>query len=302
MSDRFLALKVFVRVARLGSFSCAARELGLSQPSVSRIMAELEREVGAALIMRSTRALALTDAGMDYLGRAEALLDALEEADLAARGTGELRGSLKIGISSSFGAREVIPSLPDFCAAHPALSVQLAVDDQYQNLIAEGVDVAFRFGVLTDSSATAKLLDRTPRLVLASPSYLKTHGRPTTPDALTKHAIVIGPAGGGPSQWSFAKEGRRVAPQIQAKVSANSNEAAVTAAIAGMGIVSTVYWGCRSELEQGRLVELLADWSRESIPLHAVFAAGRATKAAARAFVDHFGTCLAERRRRPPGL
>ena len=299
MRDRFLALKVFARVARLGSFSRAGRELGLSQPSVSRIVAELERDVGVALITRSTRALILTEAGADYLGRAEALLDGLEEADLAARGTGELRGSLKIGVSSSFGIREVIPSLPSFMNRHPGLTVQLAVDDQYQNLIVEGVDVAFRFGTLPDSSATARLLDTSPRLIVASPAYLEEVGHPTFPDELTGHSIVLGPGGNSPGLGSFEKGARRARPHIDGRLTASSNEAAVTAAVEGVGLVSTVLWGCRRELERGRLVQLLADWKTEPVPLHAVFAAGRATKPAARAFVDHLAGRLAERRRAP---
>src|ERR1700749_3806885 len=114
MSDRLHALRLFVRVARTGSFSRAGRELGLSQPSASRIVAALEREVGAALLTRTTRALTLTEAGADYLARVEPILAALEEADHAARGTGELRGTLRIGISSSFATREVIPRLGAF--------------------------------------------------------------------------------------------------------------------------------------------------------------------------------------------
>jgi DNA-binding transcriptional LysR family regulator len=300
MRDRLVALKVFTRVARLSSFSRAARELGLSQPSVSRITAELEREVGAALITRTTRAVILTDAGVDYLERIEPLLDALEEADLAARGTGELRGSLKIGLSSSFGIREVIPSLPSFASEHPLLSVQLAVDDQHQNLIIEGVDVAFRFGSLSDSSATARLLDASPRLILASPKYLRQAGQPMTPDQLSGHSVILGPAGGAPNLWSFEKGGRRERAQIEGRLSASSNEVAVSAAVAGMGIVSTVYWGCRRELESGELLPLLTDWTTETVPLHAVFPAGRAAKAAARSFVNHLATRLAETRRALP--
>ena len=178
MSDRILALKVFVRVARLGSFSAAARNLGLSQPSASRVVATLEREVGAALISRTTRALALTEAGIDYLNRVEPLLAALDEADHAARGTGELRGTLRVGLSSSFAAREVIPDLPPFISRHPALRVDLAIDDQYQNLVVEGVDVALRFGALANSNATARLLDSSPRLLIASPGYLRQAGTP----------------------------------------------------------------------------------------------------------------------------
>src|SRR5262252_514109 len=127
MSDRFQALRLFARVAHTGSFSAAARELGLSQPSASRIIAELETEVGAALVIRTTRAVTLTETGSDYLARIEPILAALEEADHAARGGGELRGHLRIGMSSSFSVREVIPRLPAFLAQHPRLRISIAV-------------------------------------------------------------------------------------------------------------------------------------------------------------------------------
>src|SRR5690348_11879485 len=130
MSDRLAALRLFTRVARRGSFSAAARELGLSQPSASRTIAELEREVGAALLVRTTRAVALTDAGEDYLARIEPILAALDEADHGARGGGELRGVLRVAASSSFTTRVVIPVLPSFVATHPKLRVELRLSDR----------------------------------------------------------------------------------------------------------------------------------------------------------------------------
>ena len=168
MNDRLFALRLFVRVARVGSFSAAGRELGLSQPSASRILALLEREIGVALLMRTTRAVTLTEAGADYLARIEPILAALEEADHAARGTGELRGTLCIALSSSFGVRELIPRLPSFLELHPTLRIDLRMNDYRQELVQDGVDVAFRFGALTNSSATA----RRPRLAAPAASRL----------------------------------------------------------------------------------------------------------------------------------
>src|SRR5271169_2001681 len=172
MADRLLALRTFVRAAHSGNFSRAGRELGLSQPSVSRILAQLEKEVGAALLVRTTRAVTLTDAGADYLARIEPLLSALEEADHAARGTGELRGVLRIALSSSFGVREVIPRLPEFLERHPALRIDLSVSDARQDLVVDGVDVALRLGLLANSAATARKLAQAPCLLVASPVYL----------------------------------------------------------------------------------------------------------------------------------
>ena len=133
MSGSLIALRLFVRVARLGSFSRAGLELGLPQPSVSRIIRGLEREVGAALLTRTTRAVVLTEAGSEYLARVEPILDALEEANHVVRGTGELRGELRIGLASSFAVREIIPRLPNFMGRHPALRVNLILDDQRQD-------------------------------------------------------------------------------------------------------------------------------------------------------------------------
>ena len=194
MKDRLTALKLFVRAGHMGNFSSAGRELGLSQPSASRLIAALEAEVGATLFNRTTRAVTLTDAGATYLTRVEGILAALNEADHEARGTGELRGVLRIGTASSFVLREIIPRLPKFLAAHPALRVELVSNDRYQDLVTEGIDVAFRWGSLPDSSASARKLMDDPRILAAAPSYLKERGTPLMPSDLAQHAVIIGPA------------------------------------------------------------------------------------------------------------
>lgn len=291
MSDRLFALRLFARVARLGSFSKAGREFGLSQPSASRIMAELEREVGAALLTRTTRAVTLTEAGSDYLARIEPILLALEEADHAARGTGELRGLLRIGLSSSFGARVLIPSLPAFVARHPALRLDLVMTDQRQDLVGEGVDVALRLGQLQDSSATARLIGVSPRVAVAAPAYLEQAPALEAPADLAQHALIIGPT--GPlTAWSFKRDGRAISLRIDARLSVSANEGAVAAAVAGLGIVSTSAWGCRAELESGALRRVLADWDMGQVEIHAVFPAGRAAKPSARAFTDYLARSL----------
>ncbi|MBR0765999.1 LysR family transcriptional regulator [Bradyrhizobium japonicum] len=144
MTDRLLALTLFVRVAHTGSFSRAGKDLGLSQPSASRHIASLEREVGAALFARSTRAVVLTEAGADYLAKVEPALAILEEATQAIHGKRVLRGVLRIGLSPSMAIREVIPRLPAFISKHPALRIDLAMDDGRQDLIRSAIDVAIR--------------------------------------------------------------------------------------------------------------------------------------------------------------
>jgi DNA-binding transcriptional LysR family regulator len=292
MSDRLFALRLFTRVARTGSFSRAGEELGLSQPSASRIVAELEREVGTALMTRTTRGLTLTEAGSDYLERIEPILAALEEADHAARGTGELRGSLRVALTLGWGVREVIPLLPAFMRLHPALHIDLLMDDRHQDLIADGIDVALRFGVPADSRAIARHLGATPRLLVASPDYLARAGSPDTPESLASHEVIYGPLGIGLETCTFQRDGRTTSVRVEGRLTTSVNMAAVAAAVAGLGIASAALWNCRAELASGALVRVLSDWTMEPMQLHAVFTAGRAAKPAARAFVDYLAATL----------
>lgn len=285
MNDRLTALKLFARAARVGNFSSAGRELGLSQPSASRLIAALEAEVGATLFSRTTRAVTLTDAGTTYLTRVESILVALDEADHEARGTGELRGVLRVGTSSSFVLREVIPRLPKFLSAHPALRVELLSNDRYQDLVLEGIDVAFRFGSLPDSSATARKLAEDPRVLAAAPSYLGEHGTPLVPSDLAQHAVILGPAHLSPT-FSFSKDGRVASVRVKSQLTVTINEGAIAAATAGMGIVATALNSARVELECGALVRVLTDWDFGSMEVNALFVSSKAIKPAARAFTD----------------
>jgi DNA-binding transcriptional LysR family regulator len=287
MSDRLFALRLFTRVARTGSFSRAGREFRLSQPSASRIVASLEREVGAALFTRTTRAVTLTEAGADYLARVESILGALDEADHAARGTGEIRGLLRVGLSSSFAVREVIPRLPPFMACHKELRIDLLMSDQRQDLLGDGVDVALRFGPLPDTSATARKIGNVQRLLAAAPAYLDKAGRPATPADLADHAIIMGPAGLEADGWTFRRDKETVTARIESRLAISANEGAIAAAVAGLGIVSTGYWGCLAELKSGALLPVLTDWQMATAEVHALFPAGRAAKPAARAFADY---------------
>ena len=292
MSDRLTALRVFVRVAHAGSFSRAARELGLSQPSASRLIAILEKEIGAALFTRSTRALTLTEAGAEYLLRVEAALAGLDEAEYVARGTGESRGVLRVGASSSFTEHVIIPRLGEFLGRNPKLRIVLLISDQRQALITEGVDVAFRFGSLEDSTATARRLGSVERVLIASPAYLRRAGRPKAPADLNSHAIITGPM--GTDGWTFEKGGRRVSLRLQGRVVVSGNEGVVAAAVAGLGIATTGIIASRKELANQSLVRILPDWQMGSVDVHAVFPSGRAAKVAARALADHMALAFRE--------
>jgi DNA-binding transcriptional LysR family regulator len=290
MSDHLDALRLFVRVARRGSFSAAGRELGVPQSTVSRTIATLEREIGTSLLIRTTRALTLTDAGAGFLSRIEPILADLDEAEHAARGSDELRGLLRVGLGTSLGVRMVIPRLKPFIDRHPALQVELLLDDQRQNLILEGVEVALRFGTLSDSTATVRKLKTWPRLLAASPTYMKNAPALEKPADLFAHTMIIGPQGA--SDWSFRKGGTTASVRIDGRLRIPALEGALTAAAAGMGIVMATAAAIRRELDNGSLVQVLRDWDMGSVDMHAVFTGGRAAKASARAFVAYLQEAL----------
>jgi DNA-binding transcriptional LysR family regulator len=286
MKDIF-SLRLYTRVARLGSFSAAARECGLSQPQASRIVADLEAELGVRLLSRTTRAVVLTEAGGEFLARIEPILAALDEAEHSVREGGELRGLVRMSMPTSFGIRDVIPRLAAFAERHPNLHLQIQLGDRRQDLVRDAVDVALRLGRLPDSTATAKLIATIPRVVVASPDYLARRGAPETPEDLIRHRIVGGTAAAVPAAWKFRKDGEERDIKLEPHFSTDENEGAIAAAAAGIGVTSTSGWACRRELESGALVRLLRDWTLAGIPVHAYFPMGRATRAAARAVIDH---------------
>src|SRR5271168_2684850 len=286
MKDIF-TLRLFTRVARLGSFSAAARESGLSQSQASRLIADLEAELGARLLARTTRAVVPTEAGAEFLARMDPILAALDEAANSVREGEDFRGVLRISTPTSFGVRDVIPRLAGFAAKHPNLHIQLQLEDRRQDLVRDAVDVAIRLGRLPDASATAKLIARIPRMGVAAPSYLAREGTPAEPSDLARHRIVGGTATAVPTAWLFERAGEETRLDLEPHFSTNDNEGAIAAAVAGLGVTSTSGWSCRREREAGQLVRLFADWSMTDIEVHAYFPMGRETRAAVRAAVEH---------------
>lgn len=281
-----LTFRLYTRVARLGSFSAAARESGLAQSQVSRMVAELEASLGARLLSRTTRAVLPTEAGLEFLARMEPILAAIEDAENSVRETGELRGVLRVGMPSTLAIRVVIPRLSTFTERHPSLQVELLLDDKRQDMVREAVDVGIRVGPLPDSGGTARLIGKMHRVVVASPGYLDRCGTPLRPEDLVGHRIVRGPAGMTATSWQFERDGESTSIDVQPNVSTNDTEGALAAAVAGLGLTSTTSWACRREFESGALVQLIPEWKMADLPVHAYFPLGRATRMAARTFVD----------------
>jgi DNA-binding transcriptional LysR family regulator len=287
MSDRLQELTVFVRAAESGSFSQAARELGLSQPSVSRIIGELETRLGVKLLLRTTRRITVTDAGALLLTRAREVLADIEDAEDAARGVDSLRGTIRVTMPVMYGTRNIIPRLPKFLAAHPLLRVELSVSDERQDLVAEGTDVAIRLGPLGDSSFGARSLGMVPRLVVASRSYLAVRGTPKTPADLASHDCIFGPGQSGRASWSFTRHGAETSVDVRGRITTDSGPGVFACMLAGLGVAITSPVMAGPEIIAGTLVPLLKSYKLSPLEVHAVFPGGRRPSTKVRALVDY---------------
>jgi DNA-binding transcriptional LysR family regulator len=286
MSDRLQELTVFVRAAESGSFSRAARELGLSQPSVSRIIGELEARLGVTLLLRTTRRITVTDAGALFLDRAREILAEIEDAEDAARCVDSLRGIIRLALPIMYGTREVIPRLPKFLSAHPLLRLEMAVLDERQDLVADGTDVAIRVGELNDSAFGARRLATLQQIVAASPIYLKARGTPKTPADLASHDCIFGPGNFGRDSWSFTRNGSEISVDVRGRIHTNSGPGLAASVMAGLGIgmASTVMFD--AEIKAGALVPLLRGYTLATVDVHAVFPSGPRPSLKVRALVD----------------
>jgi DNA-binding transcriptional LysR family regulator len=244
------------------------------------------------LLLRTTRRVAMTDAGRVFLDRARQILGDLDDAENTARGVDSLRGTLRVALSGAFGIREVIPRLPGFAKQHPKLRIDLLMSDRTEDLIAEGADMALRLGPLTDSSFGARLLGKAPRLAVASPAYLARRGTPQTPADLAGHDCILGPGLSGRTGWNFSRSGRATSVTVEGPIKVASAAGVVACAQAGLGIALASRWMCRAELEAGELVAILSDYQLDWVELHAVYPAGRRPSLKVRAFSDYLAAQL----------
>ena len=287
MGDFLHELEVFLRTAERASFSHAARELGLSQPSVSRTIATLEERLGVSLVLRNTRQITLTEAGLVLVDRARQLLADAADTEEAVRGTGELAGLLRVAATHGFGSRELVPLLPEFLLSHPKVRIELLLSDENQDLVANRIDVAFRVGRLSDSTLKARRVGTAFRHTVASPEYLKRRGTPKSPAELIKHDCICGPGATGPAAWSYRRKGRATAVAIEGRVTVSSAASLVACTTQGLGITIVATWMCRAELDSGALVTVLKDYLLEPIDIHALFPDGRIPSNKARALAQH---------------
>jgi DNA-binding transcriptional LysR family regulator len=294
MSDRWQEMTVFVRVAEGGSLSRAARELKLSQPSVTRIVGTLEDRLGTKLLLRTTRSISLTDAGAIYLERAKDLLAEMEEADQATRGVDSLHGVIRIAMPLMYGTRAVIPALTTFLARYADLKVELFMSDARQNLISDRVDLAIRLNVgpLEDSSFGVRKLALVERIVVAAPTYISAYGVPANPAELAQHDCIVQHGSFGSESWRFIRNETVTSVNIRARLWINSAPGVLAAAVAGLGIALGTQVMVGEEMRTGKLIQLLDEYRLEPAEVYAVFPAGRKPSAKVRAMVDHLVASL----------
>lgn len=280
--------QTFVHVVDSGSFSSAARILGVSKSHVSKQIGRLEERLGARLLQRTTRRVALTEAGRAFYERCARILEDLQEAELAvSRLQSTPTGTLRITAPFSFGLDYVAPAISEFLQAHPRLNVDLDYTDRYVDIVGEGYDMAVRIGRLRDSSLIARKLAPMRMFTVTSPSYLEANGIPTTPEELRNHSCLHYTLRHGGSNWQYGNaQGAEVSVKVDGRIQCNNGDALMTAAVGGLGIALLPDFIVAPAIRSGKLKIILDDWADTSNAIWLVYPHNRHLSAKVRVFVD----------------
>ena len=304
--DKLAAMQTFVRVVESGSFSAVARESQSTQSAVSKQVAGLERALGARLLSRTTRSLALTEAGERYFEQARRLVAEIAEAEGSLReGEQQLSGWLRVAASVGFGRLRLLPLVNSFLAAHPGVKIDLRLNDGFVDLVEQGIDVAVRIGELSDSSLAARRIGTSRRVLVASRRYLRTLPehlqQPREPQDLRALNCIVYTELSTQNAWTFtAGEGAPVAAgtvatvRAQGNLQTNSSEVVRAAVLAGQGVGFSPTWLFEDEMERSDLQVLLPDWPAAPVPVHLVSPVQRRLSAKVRAFADHVAAAARE--------
>lgn len=278
-------LLVFTRVVQTGSFTGAAKLLGMPKSSVSRKVSELEDRVGARLLQRTTRKLGLTDAGRIYFDRSARIVAEIEETEKAVGQTqAEPRGLLRVTAPLSFSA--LAPVVTEYLRRHPDVQVDLVCTDRRTDLVEEGFDVAVRAGPLDDSSLVARRVGEARRVLAATPAYLKRRGTPKVPGDLEKHDCIVFGAGATPNVWKLRSGDQTIEVRTTPRFTVNDPGMVAELARAGIGIAALPAFNFADDVAAGKLREVLADWSLPTAPLHVLYPTGRHLSPKVAVFVD----------------
>jgi LysR family transcriptional regulator for bpeEF and oprC len=278
---------MFMRIVETGRFSAAARELGVTQSTASKLIAGLEEHLKIRLLHRSSRSLSLTEEGQAYYEATARVLAEIEAAEGQARGRKAApSGTLSVTLSAGFGRLLVVPLLPQFFEHYPDLSIDIVVSDRFADLVEEGLDLAIRIGQLADSSLIARRLGTSHFVTLASPLYLAERGEPQTPQDLHSHACVAFTFEGSPRHWRFNSAEGLVTIRPKARVRANDAENIRAAVLAGLGISNVPSWLFAKELTSGAVKAVLKEHPSPGLPIQALYPGSRNTSLKVRVFID----------------
>jgi DNA-binding transcriptional LysR family regulator len=271
--DRIAGVQLFLRVVETGSFSKAAGELGITQPTATKAVAAMEARLGARLLHRSTRGVTPTEVGALYYEKCKTIARDIEEADnLAALLQSQVGGTLRISTSVAFGRRVVVPLVLRYMREHPGVTIDLSFDDRYVNLVEQGVDLALRMGRLADSSLGARYLGTNPWAMVAAPAYLRARGTPRTAADLASHDCLVYSSVQGDDRWSVTSPaGEEISVPVKGPLRSNNLSTVLAAARAGMGLAVLPWYVARDSVAERVVQPILADHGLPAQELHAVF-------------------------------
>lgn len=281
---------VLAAIVEGGSFARAAEALGLSRSGVSRALSRLEARVGVRLLDRTTRVVALTDEGRRLYSEVAPLLRGIEDAVTVTSGASiAVRGRLRVNVDAFFSRLLFTPHVPEFLSLYPDLSLELIAKDQLGDLVAEGFDIAVRFGTPPESSLVAKKLLETRTITVASTAYLKMRGEPVVPSNLVNHSCILvrdSLTGQPIKEWQFRQQDKVTQVRVTGRLMVAEFGTVLGACLGGVGIARIKAIGVRHLLQPGALVEVLSDWHGESYPLYALYPSRHLPAARVRAFID----------------
>jgi DNA-binding transcriptional LysR family regulator len=289
--DGFSDLNLFALVARHRNLAAAARELGVTPPSISKRLAQLEQRLGVRLVNRTTRRLSLTAEGELYLANGSRILDDLAELEqLVTKSRAEPAGLLRVNASFGFGRVHIAPAVSRFSERFASMKIQLHLTDRPISLQDEGFDLGIRFGDVPDARINARLLLKNRRVVCASPAYVKRHGAPAMPHDLTRHAcLVLRENESAYGTWHFTRGKKSETVKVDGPLSSNDGAAVLQWALDGRGVAVRSEWEIHGHMQRGELVPLLAEWTLPNADIHAVYLERHRLSAKLRTFIDFLG-------------
>lgn len=285
--DRLEAMSILAAAVDTGSFSAASRKLGMPLPTVSRKVADLEKHLKAKLLVRSTRKLALTDAGASYLAASKRILEQVDDAEAAAAGEYSVpRGELTITAPIVFGRLHVLPVICDFLARFSDIDVRMALSDGNLSLIDDHIDLAVRIGALPDSSMVATRVGTVRRVVCGGPGFFAAHGTPKEPEDLAGLPCVTFAGAAGSTSWTFPRGGRARPVPVRTRLAVNTAEAALDAAIKGIGLTRVLSYQAARAVREGKLRIVLQKFEPAPMPVSLLHAGQDLVALKIRSFLD----------------